>query len=116
MRNRCLLMLCAALTVGSAASAGTPLSPAVLGEVDGILSACSKIDSRDEDKFEKIRQSLIPPASVRDRDHDIKHANPQDNRKSMESDPSYRANFLLIQGIFNNMAPDEALKLCKAAV
>jgi hypothetical protein len=117
MRNRFLLALGVALTVGPAAHAAAPLSPAILGEVDGILSYCSKIDPRDEDKFEKIRQSLIPHHVARVRAHEAPHGvDRDDDRKEMEKNPSYRTNFTLMQSIFNSMPPDQALKLCKGAV
>jgi hypothetical protein len=118
VRKRFLLALGVALAVGSMAQAATPpLSPAIIGEIDGILSSCSKIDPRDEDKFEKLRRSLIPVRGVRDRNHQAPHgANRDDNRKEMEKDPSYRANFIWMQTIFKQMAPADALKLCKAAV
>ena len=125
MVNRCLLTLGVALTVGSMAHAATPLSPAIIGEVDGILSSCSKIDPRDEGKFEKLRQSLIP-RGVRDRNDHSPHGDGRDenrdkrkeddDRKEMEKNPSYRANFNWMQTVFKEMAPAEALKLCKAAV
>jgi hypothetical protein len=121
MVNRCLLALGVALTVGSMAHAATPLSPAIIGEVDGILSSCSKIDPRDEDKFEKLRRSLIPAHVVRDRNHQPPHGvghsdDRDDDRKVMEKNPDYRANFIWMQTVFKEMAPAEALKLCKAAV
>jgi hypothetical protein len=39
-----------------------------------------------------------------------------DNRKAMEKHPDYRANFIWMQTVFKEMAPADALKLCKAAV
>ncbi len=126
MVNRCLVALGVALTVGSMAHAATPLSPAIIGEVDGILSSCSKIDPRDEDKFEKLRRSLVPPTAVPDsfdhsphgdgRNYDRDKRREDDERKRIENDPSYKANFIWMQTVFKEMAPAEALKLCKAAV
>jgi hypothetical protein len=126
MRSRFLLALGVALAVGSMAQAATPpLSPAIIGEVDGILSSCSKIDPRDQDKFEKLRRSLIPHG-VPDRNRYSPHGDGRDDkrdkrkedddRKKIEKDPSYQANFVWMQTIFKQMAPAEALKLCKAAV
>ena len=124
MVNRFLLALGVALTIGSMAHAATPLSPAIIGEVDGILSSCTKIDPRDEDKFEKLRRSLIPVSGVRynesqhgdGRDGNREKRKEDDARKKMEQDPSYKTNFIWMQTVFKEMAPTEALKLCKAAV
>jgi hypothetical protein len=130
MQNRFSLILAAALVVCSTAQAAAPsaratLSPAVLGEVDGILSSCIKIDPSDAAKFEKIRLSLIP---VDDRDdskseHDSKKgAVARDGHESsdfwekIQENPGYRANFTLMQSTFSNMPPAEALTLCKGAV
>jgi hypothetical protein len=119
MKNRFLLALSVAFTFGSMAHAATPQSPAIIGEIDGILSSCSKIDPRDEDKFEKLRRSLIPGPVVRVRAHEAPHgagSDDDDNRKAMEKNPAYRANFVWMQTIFSEMAKDQALKLCKAAI
>jgi hypothetical protein len=117
MQNRILLALGVTLSIGSMAHAGTPLTPAIIGEVDGILSSCAKIDPRDEEKFEKLRRSLVPDDGEHARDHKIQHDSDYDeNRKKMERDPSYRTNFIWMQTIFKEMVPAEALKLCKAAI
>jgi hypothetical protein len=119
MKNRFMIVLGLTLAGGSAAYAAPPLSPTLLGEVDGILASCAKIDPRDEEKFQKLRQSLMPAENDRGRRRHVDRVSDRDSkddRESMEKDPGYRATFTLMQGIFNTMPPGDALKLCKDAV
>jgi hypothetical protein len=90
-------------TDSSPKQSGTPLPPPLLGQIDGILSACTKIDPRDEDKFEKLHRSLTAGTSHRD-------------QEAMEKNADYRASFNLMKSIFSSMAADDALRLCKDAV
>jgi hypothetical protein len=102
MKKQSLILLASTLAVGSLAHAG-PLPPALLGEVNGILSYCESVDRRDEDRFEKMEKSFAEGLSRRD-------------LESMEKDQSYRANFSVMQSVFRSMPAGDALQLCKSAV
>jgi hypothetical protein len=102
MQKRMMMALGIALTVYSAARAETPLSPQVLGQVDGILSFCKEIDPRDEQKFDGLRRLLTAGMS---------------KRVLRESDNAdYRANFRLVQEAFRKRPRHEAKQLCRDAV
>jgi hypothetical protein len=85
----------------SHAGTGTPLPPQLLGQIDGILSSCKKIDPRDEDKFEKLRRTLTSGTS---------------HSEALEKNPDYRTNFELMRSIFNSIPAADALRLCRDAV
>ena len=121
------MILAATLSISLTARSASPsrsvaLSPALIGEVDGILSSCMKIDPNDEKKFESLRRSLIPDAhgpqdhdSQKDRDSKGDHDSKSD-QESLEKDPSYRASFSLMKSIFESMPVSEALQLCRGAL
>jgi hypothetical protein len=129
MHSRFLPMMTLAATLGISFTARSasppppaPLSPALIGEVDGILSYCIKIDPNDANIFESLRRSLIPDGDRGLKDHDAKID--QDSKKdhdvksdpeSIEKDPSYQANFSMMKSIFESMPADEALRLCRGA-
>jgi hypothetical protein len=99
-----MMILAATLGVSFTARSASPprpapLSPALIGEVDGILSSCTKIDPNDAKTFDSLRRSLIPDGDY----------------GSLEKDPSYQANFSLMKSVFESMPADEALRLCRGA-
>ena len=102
MLKQSMMLVGFTMTVGSMVHAATPLPPAVLGEVYGILSYCESIDRRDEDKFEKLERSYSQGLSEHDLD-------------LIKKNPSYRTNFSLMQSIFRSMPADDALDLCRSA-
>ena len=103
MQMQSMLLLGLTLTVGSLAQAAAPPTPALMGEVNGILSYCKSIDRRDEDRFEKLGRSLSQGLSR----HDL---------ESREKDQNYRTNFGVMQSVFRSMSPDDALQLCRGAI
>jgi hypothetical protein len=117
MRNRLLLALGLALTVGSLARAATPLTPTFVGEVDGIISSCISVDPRDEDKYAKLRLAMVPHPGPHLRAHHVAQGRDDDeDRTQLQKDPGYKSSFTLMQSIFTGMPADEAVKLCKAAI
>ena len=89
MHKQSLILLAVALTVGSFAHAAA-MPPALLGEVNGILSYCESVDGRDGDKFEKLAKSFSQGLSRKD-------------LESLQKDPSYRTKL-----IYDYLDPNEA--------
>lgn len=118
MKKHFMIIMGLTLTVGSLAYADTPkgakeppthlgtgatLPPQVLGQLDGILSYCKKIDPRDEDKYEKLHRLVIAGTN---------HRNPEETEKNKD----YQASVELVRSVFSRMSASDALKLCKDAV
>jgi hypothetical protein len=87
----------------SHASTGPTLPPQVMGQLDGILSYCKKIDPRDEDKFERLRRLVMASTSGK-------------TSEVTEKNADYQASVELVRSVFSRMSPSDALKLCKDAV
>jgi hypothetical protein len=102
MQRQSLVLIGLMLTVGSLAHAA-PLSPALMGEVKGILSYCESIDRRNDDRFEKLEKTYSKGLSR----HDL---------ELMEKNQDFRTNFSVMQSVFRGMSPDDALQLCRNAV
>lgn len=100
MQKLSMVLPVSMLAIGSAAHAA-PLPPALLGEVDGILSYCESADRRDEDKFEKMEKSFSQGISR----HDL---------EALEKNADYRTNFSVMQSIFHSMPAADALQLCRS--
>ncbi len=105
MKKQSMILAGLTFTVASAAHAAAPLPPALLppallGEIDGILSSCISVDPRDDDKFEKLRKSYFAGVSA----------------ESVEKNADFRAASTLLKNIFRQMPPDAALQLCKSGV
>jgi hypothetical protein len=122
MKKQFLIILGLTLTFGSLAHAddrkptkaipvpapahpgtGPALPPQVMGQLDGILSYCKKIDPRDEDKFERLRRVVMASTSNK-------------NGEATEKNADYQASVELVQSVFRRMSASDALKLCKDAV
>jgi len=118
MQKHFMMIMGLTLTVGSLAHAATsspqhkdgppshtgsaaPLPPQLLGQIDGILSSCMKIDPRDEDKFERLGRTLTAGSG---------------HSEALKKDPDYRTNFELMRSIFNSIPAADALRLCQDAV
>ncbi len=99
------------------ARAATPLTPMFVGEIDGIISSCIKVDPRDENKYDKLRLSLVPHPGPHLRAHHVAQGRDDDeDRSQLQKNPAYQSSFTLMQSIFTGMPADEALKLCKSAI
>jgi hypothetical protein len=84
-------------------STGPALPPQVMGQLDGILSYCKKIDPSDQDKYERLRRLVMASTSNK-------------NAEVTEKNADYQASVELVQSVFSRMSANDALKLCKDAV
>ena len=103
MQKRWIMGLGVALSIGSMARAGTPLTPQTLGMMNGILSYCVEIDRPDAALYRALLQSVTRGTSDRTAD-------------KAEDSGAYRKSFDQVRDVLSKLPRSSAIGLCKASI
>jgi hypothetical protein len=103
MQKCSMMALGIALSFGSMARAGTPLTPQTLGMVNGILSYCADIDRPDAALYQALLQSVTGGTSDRSAD-------------AAQGSAAYRQSFDEVRDVLSKMPRSSAIALCKTSI
>jgi len=103
MQKRWIMALGVAVSFGSMARAGTPLTPQTLGMMNGILTYCAEVDRPDAALYRALLQSVTSGTSDRKAD-------------KAEDSSAYRKSFDEVRDVLSKMPRSSTINLCKTSI